>query len=33
MSATAEGTARVSDEELDQVVRAIVADRADRPGA
>jgi hypothetical protein len=33
MIASAEGTRRVSDSELDTVVRAIVTDRESRPGA
>ncbi|MCU1657496.1 MAG: Proteasome subunit beta [Pseudonocardiales bacterium] len=33
MLATAEGTSRVADDELDTVVRAILADRESRPGA
>ena len=33
MLATAEGTSRVPDSQLDLVVRAILADRANRPGA
>ncbi|MDT4891434.1 MAG: proteasome beta subunit [Pseudonocardiales bacterium] len=33
MLATAEGTSRVPDDELDTVVRAILADRESRPGA
>lgn len=33
MTATASGTARVDDEELDTVVRAILADREARPGS
>ncbi|MEP7179827.1 MAG: proteasome subunit beta [Pseudonocardiales bacterium] len=33
MLASAEGTSRVPDSELDLVVRAILADRANRPGA
>jgi proteasome beta subunit len=33
MLATAEGTSRVPDSDLDPVVRAIIADRANRPGA
>jgi len=33
MTATADGTARVADAELDEMVRAIVAERAERPGA
>jgi proteasome beta subunit len=33
MLATAEGTSRVADDELDVVVRAILADRESRPGA
>ena len=32
MLATAEGTSRVPDDQLDAVVRAIIADRTDRPG-
>ena len=33
MTAAAEGTSRVGDNELDIVVRAIIADREGRPGA
>jgi proteasome beta subunit len=33
MSATADGTSRAPDEELDAIVRAILVDRAERPGA
>jgi proteasome beta subunit len=33
MSATAEGTSRAPDEELDAIVREILAERAAHPGA
>ncbi len=33
MLATANGTERVGDDELDTVVRAIITDRESRPGA
>jgi proteasome beta subunit len=33
MSATAEGTSRAPDAELDEIVRAVIADRSARPGS
>jgi proteasome beta subunit len=33
MLATADGTSRVPDDQLDPLVRSIIADRTDRPGA